>query len=77
MLTSKKNDEAIEVWVLEYIERPQAIQAIRTLREEWQEAAGNDLYQAEGNVGLILYDVCRLLGFTPEETILALGTSAE
>ncbi len=77
MLTSKKSKEALEVWVLEYIERPKVIQAIQTLREEWQAAAGIDLYETEGNVGLILYDICRLLELTPEETILALGQPAE
>lgn len=74
MLTSK---EALEVWVLDYIERPKVIQAIQRLREEWQAAAGADLYEVEGSVGLILYDVCRLIELTPEETILALGQSAE
>jgi hypothetical protein len=76
-MLNKDTEEKLEIWVLEYIERPKVIQTIRTLREEWQEAAGLDLYKAEGNVGLILYDVCRLLELTPEECILALGHSAE
>ena len=69
----KNTEEKLEVWVLEFIERAQVIQAIRTLREDWETAAGNDLYQVEGNVGLMLDDIARLLGLTPEECALALG----
>jgi hypothetical protein len=68
MLTSKKSTEAIELWVLKYIDRAQAIQAIKTLQDEWQEAAqGIPLHEIEGNVGMMLDDFARLLGITPEE----------
>ena len=63
-MIGKDTDEKLEIWVLEYIERPKVIQAIRKLREEWQVAAGNDLYEVECSVELILYDVCRLLELT-------------
>jgi hypothetical protein len=76
-MLNKDTEKKLEIWVLEYIDRPKVIQAIQTLREEWHEAAGVDLYEIEGNVGLILYDDYRLLELTPEETILALGQSAE
>lgn len=63
----KNTEEKVEIWVLEFIERTRAISAIKTLRQEWQDAAGDDLYQVEGNVGMLLDDVARLLGITPEE----------
>jgi len=68
MLTSKKQKEALDIWVLDYIERPQAIQAIKMLRGEWEEAAqGIPLDKINGSVGMMLDDIARLLGLSPEE----------
>lgn len=77
MLNKKDTQEKVEIWVLEWMERPQVVQAIRTLREDWEAAAGNDLYQVEGNVGMLLDDFARLLELTPEECTQALGHTLE
>ena len=56
----------------------QAIQAIRTLRGEWEDAAqGIPLDKIEGNVGMMLDDIARLLGLTQEECIKVLGHPLE
>ena len=80
MLVTKNGKQAqiTDAWVLQYITRAQVIQAIQTLRQEWEEAAeGIPLNQMDGNVGMMLDDFARLLGLTPEECIQALGHSLE
>ena len=72
-----ENREQVEVWVL-VIEREKVIQAIKTLREDWQQAVENELlYGINGDVGLILDDIARLLELTPQECNQALGHSLE
>lgn len=78
MLDKKETQEKVEIWVLEYIERPQVIKAIRQLREEWEEAAaGESLLTVKCDVGYLLYDVCRMIGLTEAETIETLGFTIE
>ena len=59
-------------------ERAQAVQALQTLRGEWETAAqGIPLDEIEGSVGMMLDDFARLLGLTREECIKALGHPLE
>jgi hypothetical protein len=74
----RNTEEKVEIWVLEFIERPQVVQAIQKMREEWEEAAeGASLNKVKGSVGYLLDDFARLLGLTPEECAQALGYSLE
>jgi hypothetical protein len=81
MLTKTNNGrkpQVIDAWMLQYVERQQVIKALKTLREEWEEAAdGRSLHMISGNVGMILDDLARMLELTPEECSLALGHSLE
>ena len=53
---------------------PDTIQALKTIREEWQEAAnGRSLFEISGNVGMILDDVVRGLSLDEEEVEIVLG----
>ena len=76
MLITKngKKSRVIDAWVLQYMDRQQVIQALKTLREEWEEAAdGRSLFEISGNVGMILDDVVRALNLDEEETLIVLG----
>jgi hypothetical protein len=48
------------------------VASLRKMREEWQET-GADLLTTKAPVGLMLYDVCRVLGFPPDAMQEALG----
>lgn len=52
----------------------EVLQNLAFLRQEWEEAlGGRSLLSAQGNVGLMLYDVVEALGLNPEEAKLVLG----
>ncbi len=54
----------------------EVLQNLAYLRREWEEAlGGQSLLSAQGNVGLILYDVVEALGLTPDEADFVLGHS--
>lgn len=51
------------MWTKEYVDQQEIIQALATLRQEWEEAAdGKPLELVEGSVGLILDDVAHAIG---------------
>jgi hypothetical protein len=53
---------------------PEVLHNLAFLRREWEEAVGGrSLLSAQGNVGLILYDVVEALGLDTEEANLVLG----
>lgn len=63
------------VRVIRILDRDQVIEDLAKLREAWQEAAGDQsLIQVEASVGLILDDISKAIGLTPEEQEQALGT---
>ena len=57
------------------LERKFVVNQIRRLRKEWQKSVGKgvNLDHIDGSVGLVLYDICQALDFTPKETFKALG----
>ena len=77
-MLEKDSKEKVEIWVLNWIERGTVIQAIKTLREDWQQAVESEsLYGFAGDVGLILDDLARFFDLTPEECTQALGHELE
>lgn len=55
--------------------RPEAIDALAHLREEWMEAVDCSLVDVDTSVGLFLADVTRALGLNQEEQMQVLGSS--
>ena len=57
------------------IPRKNVVVAVAALRNDWQEAAGDDsLVATQGSVGCILADLTLLFGLTQEEQQAALGS---
>jgi len=58
------------MWTREYVDQQEIIQALATLRQEWEEAAdGKSLELVEGSVGLILDDVMHAIGLKQEDIL--------
>jgi len=55
------------------IDRQQVIEALKTIRQEWEEAADEPLEVVEGSVGFILQDVVQGIGLSEEESLAVLG----
>jgi hypothetical protein len=51
--------------------QPDPVDGVRSVRQEW-ESTGADL-MTRAPIGLVLYDICRALGFAPDATREALG----
>jgi hypothetical protein len=62
------------MWINEYLDRNQVVQALSKIRAEWEEAAdGVSLSQIPGSVGMLLADIATAIGLTSEEQVQALG----
>jgi hypothetical protein len=62
------------MWINEYLDRHQVVQALAGIRCEWEEAAdGVSLVEIPGSVGMLLIDVTTAIGLTGEEQAQALG----
>ncbi len=62
------------MWINEYIDRREVVDALTSIRKEWEEATnGEDLSVIQGNVGLILVDVAEALGLIGDEINAVFG----
>lgn len=62
------------MWINEYFERHQIVQALADIRSEWEYAAdGASLAEVPGSVGMLLADVATAIGLTCEEQVQVLG----
>ena len=58
----------------EHFGRSRIVEALASVRQEWQEAAESEsLTEIEGSVGLLLLDVVTAMGLSPAECVVALG----
>jgi hypothetical protein len=56
------------------LKRAQVIMVLKSIREEWEEAAnGQNPIELKGSVGLLLNDVVDAIGFRPDERAAILG----
>jgi len=56
-------------------ENTKLVNALKTIREEWEEAAGDNWANQKAKVGLVLADMADLAGLSQEEKQEALGKS--
>ena len=62
------------MWINEYLERHQVVQALAGIRSEWEEASdGVSLALVPGSVGMLLVDVATAIGLTSDEQVQVLG----
>lgn len=60
----------------QHIDRQEAVQGLRQLRLEWEEAAGGqDLIYMNGSVALLLDDAITAIGLTEEERNLVFSNN--
>ncbi len=58
---------------LRWIFNKQVVNGLANLRREWQDASVDSLTDVEGNVGLLLGDVCESIGLDQSEKDNVLG----
>jgi hypothetical protein len=58
---------------LRWIFNKQVVNGLANLRREWQDASVDSLTDVDGNVGLLLGDVCDAIGLDPSEKDNVLG----
>jgi len=62
---------------LRWIFNKQVVNGLANLRREWQDASVDSLTDIDGNVGLLLGDVCESIGLDPSEKDNVLGIILE
>ncbi len=61
-----------KVKAIPLLANPIPIDNLKKLRKEWEDT-DTDLLTVKAPVGLVLYDVCRSLGLSPDDTSEVLG----
>ena len=63
--------------IVRLLDKDAAIQGLQRVRQDWELAAGGDLVQVHGSVGLLLADVSRAIGLNDSDRKQALGKYGE
>ena len=62
------------MWINEYLNRHAVVQALTSIRQEWEEAAdGMSLSAIHTSVGLLMMDIVSAIELTSDEQMLVLG----
>jgi len=62
------------MWINEYLNRHEVVQALTSIRKEWEEAAdGMSLSAMQTSVGLLMMDIVSAIKLTSDEQMRVLG----